>query len=633
MKKFLVILLGSFFMASVNAQELMVRKLDKEWRIHYQLGCENLEKAKLESAEKEIQKSLNLLRSNGAENTNSYIYSLLKLAEIYSENQDKERLKVVDGQIIQLGKSINPNSVRYLNYLYCLAIYYSNTSQYKKAIETIDYALGDVGLVSKNIEYKYKLIHRKALCFYCMGKLREAIDTERLLVDVESPSSPDFLQSFVYYLYKNNEKDELDRWMQKCFDVSREPILRQFAFSKASTRASYWAKKGLFFTEYLPLYVDSHTSETQTSVCYDAALLTKGVLLAATNKTSDLILNSGNESLINSYSRFLSLKGKKEKNVDEEFELQALNDVFIKYQKEHKNDYKNDFRIGWKTVQNKLADTDLAIEFITVRRENDNYEYAALTIKRGYSAPHYIKLCQDKDISAISQDKIYVSSELYDLIWKPLEKEMDGIENIYFSPIGAFYQIGIEYLQNEDGMNVNNLYAVHRLSSTKEIVKQKLNNPSGKAALFGGINYDASLEKMGETVATVRKEDDTPRILDVETSNIRSLESEGKISYLPGTFKEVNSIKDILDVSKDCEVLLYRGDEGTETMFKDVSNKDCSIIHVATHGFFYKNNAKQIAHNVDQRFRNLNLHFTSDDIQIIDEDKMLTKSGLILGLC
>lgn len=631
MKKYVVLLLGCFFMTLVHAQELTVEKLNHEWRMYYQKGCKDLEDANYERAETEIQKSLALLKNNGAVNTNSYIYSLIKLADIYIDSRNCEKLKVLETQILQIGKMINPNSVKYLNYIYCLAIYYSNSSQYEKAIEIINQVLNDEGMLLNKNSYKNKLIHRKALCFYCMGNLKKAIETERLVIDSESPDKPDFLQSFIYYLYKNNDKREMDKWIQKCFDASREPMLQKFALSNASTRASYWAKKGLFFTEYLPLYVNDYSSEVLTSACYDAALLSKGVLLAATNKTSDLILNSGDQSLVDSYSRYLSLKGKKDKNIDEMFEQQALNDIFIKYQKEHKNAYKDDFRIGWKTVQSKLLQTDLAIEFVSVRQDDGSYIYAALTLKKGYTAPRYIKMCSDKEISAIAQDKIYVSSDLYNLVWKPLETELEGVENIYFSPIGAFFQIGIEYLENEYGMNMNNLFAIHRLSSTKELVRQKLDNPSRKVALFGGINYNASLKHMKEDAVDCTKKNKMVRSLDIEFTNLRTLESKGQICYLPGTFKEVNCIKEILDESKNCESLLFCGDEGTETSLKDVCNKDCSVIHIATHGFFYNQKDNRIVNNIEQRFRNLNLRFVSDDILVIDEDKMLTRSGLIFA--
>lgn len=235
-------------------------------------------------------------------------------------------------------------------------------------------------------------------------------------------------------------------------------------------------------------------------------------------------------------------------------------------------------------------------------------------------------------MAKIAQDKIYVSPDLYELVWKPIEEEMEGMEDIYFSPIGAFHQIGIEYLQNEDGMNMNNLYAIHRLSSTKELVKRRMNNPSKKVALFGGINYNASLENMRGTSSVDRKEEnDVARTLDIESTNVRALEANGKISYLPGTLKEVNSINEVWGESNKSDVLLYRGDEGAESSFKDISNKDCSVIHVATHGFFYKQDDKQIIRDIDQRFRDLSLHFVSDDIQVIDEDKMLTRSGLIFA--
>ena len=109
MKKYMVLLFGCFFMTLVHAQELTVGKLNQEWRMYYQKGCENLENAKYERAENSIKKSLELLKKNGAENTNSYIYSLLKLAEIYYDCRNNEKLKVLEAQILLMGEIINRN--------------------------------------------------------------------------------------------------------------------------------------------------------------------------------------------------------------------------------------------------------------------------------------------------------------------------------------------------------------------------------------------------------------------------------------------------------------------------------------------------------------------------------------------
>ena len=136
---------------------------------------------------------------------------------------------------------------------------------------------------------------------------------------------------------------------------------------------------------------------------------------------------------------------------------------------------------------------------------------------------------------------------------------------------------------------------------------------------------------MRGTGSDARKEDYATRTLDMESTNVRALEENGKISYLPGTLKEVNNINEVLGEADKSDVLLYRGDEGTESSFKDISNKDCSVIHIATHGFFYKQDDTQKAIDTDHLFRDLNLHFISDDIQVIDEDKMLTRSGLIFA--
>ena len=39
-------LFGVFFVMVLHSQDLTVKKLEKEWRVYYQMGCKNLEKEK-----------------------------------------------------------------------------------------------------------------------------------------------------------------------------------------------------------------------------------------------------------------------------------------------------------------------------------------------------------------------------------------------------------------------------------------------------------------------------------------------------------------------------------------------------------------------------------------------------------
>ena len=79
--------------------------------------------------------------------------------------------------------------------------------------------------------------------------------------------------------------------------------------------------------------------------------------------------------------------------------------------------------------------------------------------------------------------------KLYTIVWKPIEKELAGMESIYFSPIGELHRIAIEsaILSNEETMA--DKYKMYRLSSTRELVKNKQIRQFNKTALFGGLDY------------------------------------------------------------------------------------------------------------------------------------------------
>lgn len=610
------------------SQPLSVKQLDTKWKKLFCQGCEAYDNQELDKAEDLLELSLKLLKDNGADISNSEIYSIMKLAEVYHEENKTEDLKTLTQEMVAIKGKIRPRSNRYLNYLYCLSVYYSNTGQYEKAIAVADEALSSMDALPELQVWKNKIVHRKALCYYCLGKTEDAIVTEKLCVGDSASLKPEYLQSLVYYLYKSGKYNEMGTLLSKCFYASREPILRKFNFSDAGERASFWSKAGLFFTNFLPMYANSVSSEVTAAICYDGALFAKGLLLAATNRTNDMILGSGNKKLLDAYSRYLTLKRKKDRNVDEDFEIKALSNVFIKYQQEHKEFYRNNFRISWTDVMQALPENSIAIEFVRTIGEDGVYQYGALSIKHGYKAPHYTKLCNENQVIEIPKDNIYTKSDLYDLVWKPLEMEINGVDCIYFSPSGFMYKTGVEYLPDDDGLNICNMYSIYRLSSTKELVLQRRMQRTKTAALFGGINYDTSISTLSSQKNSNIGND---KISDIpSTYSFRSVNKGRKINFLQGTLDEVSNIDNLL-LKAGYATKLYTGDNGSETYFKNLNDEPCDILHIATHGFYYSGNISKDNKNLDSIYRDTNLRFVNDDVEIIDEDKMLTRSGLVFA--
>ena len=610
------------------AQSMTVEQLEITWRTLYSAGLQKFNSHNYNAAQKDFLSAIELLQNNDASGSRYHIYALIKLAEGYYALKDDANLKKTTDKITELKKSIRPGSKKYLDYLYNLGIYYSNTGEYKAGIEALSEAETYNTTLSQIPNMQSMIKHRKALCYYCLGDIQNAIANEELSIAFDNNKEADYIESLIYYLYKTDDWAKLEETLTTCFDYARESVLRAFTHSKNKERAEYWSMHGLFFTEYLPFYAYTHPSQVLSQYAYDAALLSKGVLLAAQYKSDEIVLGINNPELQESYNRYKELKGKKNKTLDEDYEMQALSDVFLRYQKEHKNEFRADFRIRWKDVKNVLSDDDIAIEFQTTRSYTGSTEYFAIVLKKAYSSPKIIKLCNIEDIKKIPSGEIYHSSALYELVWNPLQDELDGVTNIYFSPSGVLYNTGIEYLTNEDGINLNNIYNVCRLSSTKELVlrsQPKLSN----AILFGGVNYDT---KISELAAQSKDFDFTSqeRGISLDSLDIRASSSTGGVAYLPGTMEEVAEISSICEEA-DISTVVYCGDDGSETSVYSASGSEADIIHIATHGFYYENKSMGKEIVLDKLFKDVNLHFTCDDVVVIDEDKMLTRSGLILA--
>jgi len=181
---------------------------------------------------------------------------------------------------------------------------------------------------------------------------------------------------------------------------------------------------------------------------------------------------------------------------------------------------------------------------------------------------------------------------------------------IYFSADGALLVTGIENLPFvkpvvRDGViesyfSIADIFDVHRLSSTRELVTRQNIKQGQDAVIYGGLTYDMSTRDMVvdmNNYPAVRKRD----IVFVENDcNTRAERAAiAKIPYLEGTRIEADSITSIINESQDSHISAksYIANEGTEASFKDLSGKQKKIIHIATHGF-YHNKANQNYNNL-----------------------------------
>ena len=251
--------------------------------------------------------------------------------------------------------------------------------------------------------------------------------------------------------------------------------------------------------------------------------------------------------------------------------------------------------IEWKQVRDALAPGEAAVEFVAYNNPNSifpTYYYGALILKRDFDSPHVVKT---NSITFMDDDSDNIEKQSI-AIWEPLLTELKGVKTIFFSPFWHIHNLPIESFLPEQLKGVN----VLRLSSTRELITKRDKKGKG-AAIFGGLEYDLSIEDM------------------LVASKFRGAMSD--IPYLKGTLEETNNIATIMK-SSNIEVTAFTGRIGTESSFKTLSGKKKRIIHLATHGFYYD---KSKTEDVDLLEITLNQKVHSL------EDKPLTRSGLYMA--
>ncbi len=240
-------------------------------------------------------------------------------------------------------------------------------------------------------------------------------------------------------------------------------ILKYFSSMTNQERTNYWNKYSYFFNNELPKvaymlsiepsYYGGSTYADVSAMAYNGQLLSKGLLLNAELEIQSLIERQGNEQLKDMYYKI------KQNRI-------MLDNLYQLTPSERTN----------------LKNNDIAIEFANFTDSTDQTIYTAIVIKKGMESPELVKL------DFVGSDTVdYSSPTLYNKIWKPLDKYLQGVQNLYFAPSGKFHTIGIEYLPNGNGEIFAKQCNAYRLSSTRELTLNHTVNPAKKASVYGGI--------------------------------------------------------------------------------------------------------------------------------------------------
>lgn len=580
----------------------------------------------------------------------SYANSLNNLALYYANAGDYE--KSIELCETSVGLLRSESNLYYAVSVSTLSSLYAYVGRYSDAIKMSDISSKIyIALYGKRHPFYAKSINMEASYYALSGDYSTA---KRLMEEVLGIYESLFGKSDIYYAsalqeYSNycimsSDFSEAGKTAMGAASITNGIVLDRFNNLTSIERRDFWNGCRGWYEEILPFVAYKVRSDSLICSMYDGALLSKGILLNSEMEMRDLLLESGDTAVVSLYEQMRINRSMAYRQREDLAGLAAMDDSVRMAVRQRADslermadrqerelverskvfgDYMRNLSISWRDVQKMLGKDEIAIEFLEVPVADDSVVYAALTLKYDYDCPHFIELFDGRMLTELDKSLYFSSPALYDMVWKPIEKEMENVRAVYFSPAGELHRIAVEYAPVADGEFICDRYDLYRLSSTRQLVAYtgiaETVRDGNTAVLYGGLDYDADSSDIvsdgnrhaGKSERGIH--DFYPAI------PADSLIARGPVASLPATRLEVDSINRIMENSH-WDVRTFTGSLGTEASFKALSGQLKSVIHVATHGFYGKDDRENIIMPGIFSYGNRYV-----------EDKAMARSGLLFA--
>lgn len=224
---------------------------------------------------------------------------------------------------------------------------------------------------------------------------------------------------------------------------------------------------------------------------------------------------------------------------------------------------------SWKNIKENLKEGEIAIIFIDYHfckppnKRTDTLLYGAWLIKANSIQPQYIHITEKWYLDSLlavnwKTEKEFkrVYNQLSRILFDPIEQSLVGMNTLYISRIGDLHRISFSVLSDKSKKMLLDKYRLIYLDDPKSLLRKSASSRPERAILFGGIDFGPSIS------------------------------SQMSWDYLPASRQEVDNSAKIM-AKNSCLPAVYSGGQGTEEMFnKSIEDKQVSILHIATHGYY-----------------------------------------------
>ncbi|MEO7047589.1 MAG: CHAT domain-containing tetratricopeptide repeat protein [Ferruginibacter sp.] len=430
----------------------------------------------------------------------------------------------------------------------------------------------------------------------------------KILNDVVGTKHPEYLvvqNNYCEFLQKAKRYDDLIPLSIDLLKKEKNNLAEKLDYLSTAELQSYVANKGTAFTQGISSLHFKYSVELVQNA-YESQLFLKGIAIQNFTNFSKVMENATDTGVASLWTKYKSNKiflskllsqpiAKRSIDIDSLADVVKLQEKELLRKSASYRTIKEKLNTSWKDVKEALQKNEVAIEFVCYRiLEQDNnysFKYAALLLRPEDASPIFIKLCAEKELITALQKFAYKdasdfsktkslnnsNTNLYHLIWYPVEKYLKNTKTIYFSPDGLLHRIAFAAIPYSVNELLSDRYQLVQLTSTRQVLKDANEEmlPSS-ALLFGGIDYNAQ-----NNDSLVKPNVDAYAY--VYQQNHRGVADS--FVYLKGSLLEVQSIEHEIE-NKIQTVHTLTGQNASESNFRAQCNAlRPGVIHFATHGF------------------------------------------------
>ena len=539
-------------------------------------------------------------------NSDQQYQAYSKLCTLYALDKDSTKaFACLDSLERGVGHSYQDKEV-IANFYNIKGSCYADFKKYDKAIACFDKAYKT--LYDKRTEdspSKFASLLNKSEAYFMLKRYDDAYATFSEYVETSRNKYGETSGTYIQALFtlaniegargNINEADSLFRMSMNCLLVNMKQLWR---YSTPSQREQFWMETLNNLSGMAAFAVKCGNFDSElTETCYNALLFSKSLLLETEKSVVDIIRKEGTDDDIANYrnllavnNRLLVLRNNYEYN---KLEIDSLTirqrelEQLLSYKCQSYNEYETYLDINYEKVRNCLADNEVVIDFSDYQTEDSVRQYVAYIYDKSKRHPLLVKCFDQQQLDSLLDGMqsftLYNYEQLQDgafnLVWKSIGANITERSTVYYIPSGIMHSIALEALPLSDGTTLGQHYEFVRLTSAREIVKVHHSSKNNRTAtLYGGLQYSLAPQKMEEESKAYEKSD--------LAGLVRSEYGESGFKDLRNTKDEVKKIEKTL-VDNGFRVKAYIGSKGNAESFVALGGKSPSIVHIATHGFYY----------------------------------------------